>query len=158
MFVHPQQGVRMYKHILLPTDGSKLAAKAVRQGLALARAIKAKVTVINVTPGFKLVIDEGFVLPNAGALKKRVDEQTARHAATIVGAVATAARTAKIKCDTTIVSSDRPYDAIIRYAKKAKCDLIVMASHGRKGLNSILLGSETAKVLTHSKIPVLVVR
>lgn len=148
----------MYKHILLPTDGSKLAAKAVKQGIMLAKALKAKTTVINVTPEFQMVIDEGFVLPNAGALQKRFEFESAKQAKKIVGAVKTAARAAGVRCDAVVVSSSRPYEAIIKQAKKARCDLIMMASHGRKGLQSLLLGSETAKVLTHSKIPVLVVR
>ncbi|MEO8441516.1 MAG: universal stress protein, partial [Betaproteobacteria bacterium] len=76
----------------------------------------------------------------------------------IVDAVAAEARSARVKCETAIVISVRPYEAILQRAKKAKCDLIVMSSHGRTGLASLLLGSETSKVLTHSKIPVLVVR
>ena len=148
----------MYKHILLTTDGSRLAAKGVKQGLALARAIGAKVTVLNVSPEFQMVIDEGFVLPNSAALKKRFDEQTVKQAKKIVDTVAADARAAGVKCETAVVPSARPYEAILLHAKKAKCDLIVMSSHGRTGLASLLLGSETSKVLTHSKIPVLVVR
>ena len=148
----------MYKHILLPTDGSKLAAKAVKQGIMLAKALKAKATVINVTPEFQMVIDEGFVLPNAGALQKRFEVESAKLAKKIVDAVKTAAGAAGVRCDTVVVSSSRPYEAIMRQAKKSKCDVIVMGSHGRRGLKGILLGSETAKVLAHSKIPVLVVR
>jgi nucleotide-binding universal stress UspA family protein len=148
----------MYKHILLPTDGSKLAAKAVKQGIALAKSIKAKVTVINVTPEFQMVIDEGFVMPNVMTLQKRFDEETGRHAKKLVDAVVANAKSAGVKCNAVVASSARPYEAILKQAGKAKCDLIMMASHGRKGLQSILLGSETAKVLTHTKIPVLVVR
>jgi nucleotide-binding universal stress UspA family protein len=148
----------VYKHILLPTDGSRLAAKGVKQGIALAQAIAAKITVLNVTPEFQMVIDEGFVLPNVGAIKKRFDEQTAKQGNKIVDAAAADAHSAGLKCETAVEQSARPYEAILQHAKKAKCDLIVMSSHGRTGLASLLLGSETAKVLTHSKIPVLVVR
>lgn len=148
----------MYKHILLPTDGSRLAGKAVKQGIALAKSLKAKVTVVNVTPEFQMVIDEGFVIPNAMMLKKRFIEETTRHAGKIVAAVKAAAHSAGVKCEAVTVASERPYEAIIHQARKSKCDLIMMASHGRKGLQSILLGSETSKILTHSKIPVLVVR
>lgn len=148
----------MYKHILLPTDGSRLAGKGVKQGLALAKAIGANVTVLNVSPEFQMVIDEGFVLPNVTALKKRFDEQTAKQAKKIVDVVAADAQTAGVKCETAVEPSARPYEAILQHAKKAKCDLIVMSSHGRTGLASLLLGSETSKVLTHSRIPVLVVR
>ena len=148
----------MYKHILLPTDGSKLSTKGVRQGIALAQAVGARVTVLNVAPQFEMVVDEGFVLPNVTALKKRFDEQTAKQARKIVDAAAQEARTARVKCETVIDQSLRPYEAILQHAKKDKCDLIVMSSHGRTGLASLLLGSETSKVLTHSRIPVLVVR
>jgi nucleotide-binding universal stress UspA family protein len=148
----------MYKHILLPTDGSKLADKAVKQGIALAKSVGARVTVINATPEYQMVMDEGFVLPNAMMLKKRFEDETARRSKTMLDAIKVNAQAAGVTCDTVTVSSGRPYEVIIKQAKKAKCDLIMMASHGRKGLSSILLGSETAKVLTHSTIPVLVVR
>ncbi|MDB5810862.1 MAG: universal stress protein [Betaproteobacteria bacterium] len=148
----------MYTNILLPTDGSKPAAKAIKQGIALAKSLGSKLTVLNVMPEFQMVIDEGFVIPNIDTLKKRFDEQTAKQARKIVDAVAADAKTARIKCDTIIDQDAHPYEAILKHAKKTKCDLIVMGSHGRTGLASILLGSETSKVLTHSKIPVLVVR
>ena len=148
----------MYKHILLPTDGSKLASKAIKQGIRLAKSIRARVTVINVVPEYQMMMDEGFVLPNAAMLKKRFEEETAKHSKKILDEVKAEAKAAGVKCGSVTVSSGLPYEAIIRQAKKSKCDLIMMASHGRKGLASILLGSETAKVLTHSTIPVLVVR
>jgi nucleotide-binding universal stress UspA family protein len=148
----------MYKHILLATDGSRLAAKAVKQALGLARATNAKITALHVSPEFQMVIDEGYVLPNVGALRKRFEEETARHARKIVDAVKAAAAAAGLKCDAATAVNSRPYEAILQRAVKGKCDLIVMASHGRTGLAGLLLGSETAKVLTHSKIPVLVVR
>ena len=148
----------MYKHILLPTDGSRLAAKGVAQGIALAQSIGAKVTVLNVAPEFQMIIDEGFILPNFTVIKKRFDEQTAKQAKKIVDAAASDAQASGLKCETAVEQSARPYEAILRQAKKSKCDLIVMSSHGRTGLASLLLGSETAKVLTHSKIPVVVVR
>ena len=148
----------MYKHIMLPTDGSKLAGKAVKQGIALAKSIGAKVTVINVTPEYQMAMNEGFVLPNSTLLRKRFEEETARRSKAIVMAVQSEAQAAGVSCASVTASSGRPYEAIIKHAKKARCDLIMMASHGRKGLSSILLGSETAKVLTHSAIPVLVVR
>ncbi len=148
----------MYKHILLPTDGSKLADKAVKQGIALAKSIGARVTILNATPEYQMVMDEGFVLPNAMMLRKRFEDETARRSKKMLDAVKADAQAAGVTCETVTTSSGRPYEAIIKQAKKAKCDLIMMASHGRKGLSSILLGSETAKVLTHSTIPVLVVR
>jgi nucleotide-binding universal stress UspA family protein len=148
----------MYKSILLPTDGSKPSGKAVKQGIALARSLGSKITVLNVRPEFQMVIDEGFVMPNIGALKKRFDEQTVKQARKIVDAAAADAKSAGIKCEVIVDQHAHPYESILRHAKKTKCDLIVMGSHGRTGLASLLLGSETSKVLTHSKIPVLVVR
>ena len=148
----------MYKHILLPTDGSKLSAKATKQGVQLAKSIGAKVTAIHVAPEYRAMMDEGFVVPTIAAFKKRFEEESAKHSNMLLEGVKSSAQTAGVACDCVSVISNLPYDAIIKQARKAKCDLIMMASHGRKGLSSILLGSETAKVLTHSTIPVLVVR
>lgn len=148
----------MYKHILLPTDGSKLSEKAVKQCIRLAKSIGAKITAINIMPEFQMVIDEGFAVANASQIKKRFEEEVEKRSKKILGEVKAEANAAGVDCDGISVAGDVPYEAIIRHAKKEKCDLIVMASHGRKGLSSILLGSETAKVLTHSSIPVLVVR
>ena len=148
----------MYKHILLPTDGSPLSEKAVKQCIRLARSIGAKITVLNVTPEFQMIMDEGFVMPNAALVKKRFEDETGKRSKKLLADVKANASAAGVECDCITVISGVPYDAIIKQAKKAKCDLIMMASHGRKGLSSILLGSETAKVLTHSTIPVLVVR
>lgn len=148
----------MYKHILLSTDGSSLSGKAVKQGIALARSIGAKVTFVNVTPEYQMAMDEGFVLPNSMLLKKRFEEETARRSKAILAPAQADAKAAGVNCDSVSASSGRPYEAIIKQARKARCDLIMMASHGRRGLSSILLGSETSKVLTHSTIPVLVVR
>ena len=148
----------MYKHILLPTDGSALSDKAVKQCIRLAKSIGAKITAVNVTPEFQMIMDEGFVMPNAGVVKKRFEEETGKRSKKLLAEVTASASAAGVDCDCVSVTSGVPYEAIIKQAKKARCDLIMMASHGRKGLSSILLGSETAKVLTHSTIPVLVVR
>ena len=104
------------------------------------------------------MMDEGFAVPAVSAYKKRFEEQSVKHSKALLDEVKSAAQAAGVACDGVAVISDFPYDAIIKHAKKAKCDLIMMASHGRKGLSSLLLGSETSKVLTHSTIPVLVVR
>ncbi len=149
----------MFKHILLPTDGSKLSDKAVKQAIKVAGALGAKITAVNVLGEYNLHLqDEGFVMPEIPALKKRFEEAEAARAKKILDAVRKSASEAGVECDAVTVTSDVPYDAIIKQAKKSGCDLIMMASHGRKGLEGLLLGSETAKVLTHSKIPVLVVR
>jgi nucleotide-binding universal stress UspA family protein len=148
----------VYKHILIPTDGSKPAGKAAKQGIALAKTLGAALTALHVAPEFQMVVDEGFVMPNVDDMKKRFDAQTLKQAQKIVDSVAADSKAARVKCETVVVRGARPYEVVLQHAKKAKCDLIVMGSHGRTGLAQILLGSETSKVLTHSKIPVLVVR
>lgn len=148
----------MYKHILLPTDGSKLSAKAVKQGIEFAKSIGAKITALHVAPEYQMAIDEGFVMPAVMSIRKRFDEETAARSKKLLDEIKFDAQAAGVACYGVTVVSGVPYDAIIKQAKKGKSDLIMMASHGRKGLSSLLLGSETAKVLTHSTIPVLVVR
>lgn len=148
----------MFKHILLPTDGSKLSDRAVKRGIDFAKSIKAKVTAVHVVPEFKMVVEEGFVSPLTTELKARYETESRAHAEKMLAKVEKLATQAKVKCDVVAVTSDYPFQQIIEIARKRKCDLIMMASHGRRGLSSLLLGSETAKVLTHSKVPVLVVR
>jgi nucleotide-binding universal stress UspA family protein len=148
----------MFKHILLPTDGSKLSDRAVKKGIEFAQSAGARVTAVHVIPEFRMVVEEGFVSPMSAELKKRFENESQQHARKMLDKVAKAAAAAGVKCDTVAVVSDYPYQQIIETARKQKCDLIIMASHGRRGLSSLLLGSETAKVLTHSKIPVLVMR
>jgi nucleotide-binding universal stress UspA family protein len=137
----------MYKHILLPTDGSELSKKAVKHGVALAKALKAKITAVTVSPPFRPFASESIVV-----------EDTSELAAQYLAAVRKAAAAAGVVCDVMSIEADQPYQAIIAAAKKKRCDLIVMASHGRRGISAIVLGSETVKVLTHSTIPVLVCR
>ena len=147
----------MFKHILLPTDGSRLSDRAVRSGIRFAGRIRARVTALHVVPEFKPFADEGFV-PLSPALKKRLDDEARARASKMLAAIARQARSRRVRCATLTVASDLPYQEIIGAARKKKCDLIMMASHGRRGLSSLLLGSETSKVLLHSKVPVLVVR
>ena len=148
----------MFTHILLPTDGSKLSDHAVREGIAFAKEINAKVSAIHVVPEFQMVADEGFVAPMSAQFKQRFEKESRARAQQVLDKVEKMANTAGVAYDGVIVNSDFPYQMIIHTAQKRKCDLIMMASHGRRGLSGLLLGSETAKVLTHSKIPVLVVR
>lgn len=147
----------MFKHILLPTDGSKLSDRAVRLGIRFAGRIRARVTALHVTPAFRAFPNEGFA-PLNPALKKRLEDDARARATRMLDAIARQARSRRVRCATLIVTSDLAYQEIVAAARKKKCDLIMMASHGRRGLSSLLLGSETAKVLLHSKIPVLVVR
>ena len=145
----------MYRNILIATDGSTLAGKAVSYGIALAKRIGAKITVLTVTAPFHtLTVDARMLDDTEAQYKMRMRAQAAK----TLGAVARAAKQAKIACDKQHVEHQHPYRAIIATAKAKGCDLIVMASHGRRGVSAIVLGSETVKVLTHSKIPVLVHR
>ena len=143
----------MYKHILIPTDGSELAERAVTNGLSLAKSLGAKVTVIIVEEPFSLL-----ALAEPGAFQELVQltEQIKRDAASVLNRVANTAKQAGVSCDTIQVESAQPYQAIIATAADRGCDLIVMASHGRGGLSALVLGSVTNKVLTHTKTPVLV--
>jgi nucleotide-binding universal stress UspA family protein len=148
----------MYKSILLPTDGSRLSGKAVKQAIKFARSIGAKITALHVMPEFQMIVEEGYALPSMASLQKRFEEETAARAKTILEQVRGEAAAAGVDCRCVSVAGSAPWEAITKQAGKQKCDLIMMASHGRKGLQSLLLGSETTKVLVHSKIPVLVVR
>ena len=147
----------MFKHILLPTDGSKLSNKAVKLGIAYAKKSKARITAVHIVPEFKLMVDDGITMLSPG-LRKRLEDQGKARAQKMLEDIAKQARVRGVRCSTLCVSNDIPYQQIISVARSKKCDLILMASHGRRGLSSLLLGSETAKVLLHSKIPVLVVR
>ena len=147
----------MFKHILLPTDGSKLSTKAVKMGIDFARKNGARVTAMHVVPQFTLMVDDGITMLSP-ALKKRFEDEGKARAQKMLDTISKEARARGVRCNSLCVASDLPYQQIISVAKKEKCDVILMASHGRRGLSSLLLGSETAKVLLHSKIPVLVVR
>jgi nucleotide-binding universal stress UspA family protein len=144
----------MYKHILLPTDGSELSKAAMRHGIALAKAIGAKVTALVVsTPLNSLVVDPSVVSGTLDQYKALVAEQTAKYLDNIKhNAVA-----AGVECSTLCIEHDKPYQAIVDTAKNEGCDLVVMASHGLRGVSAIL-GSETLKVLTHTSVPILVYR
>lgn len=148
----------MYKHILLPTDGSKLAARAVISGIGLAKSLGARVTLLSVVPEFRMVADESFAVPMSVELKRRYEQEAKLRAQKMLDQINRRVTKAGLKSEAVVIASDLPYQQIIAVARKRKCDLVVMASHGRRGLTGLLLGSETIKVLTHSKIPVLVVR
>jgi nucleotide-binding universal stress UspA family protein len=145
----------MFKHILLPTDGSDASKSAIRDCIALAKDIGAEVTGLHVMPEFHVFTYQTEMLEDTKEQFARVSiEQAAKYLAEIE----LAAKEAGVNCDTLYVTSDDPYEAIIKAAQDKRCDLITMASHGRKGVKGLLLGSETQKVLTHSQIPVLVYR
>jgi nucleotide-binding universal stress UspA family protein len=145
----------VFKNILIPTDGSDLAAKAVEQGVLFAKEIGAEITAMTVTEPFELVSVSQIQLEYTPIEYKKHAEA---HAEKVLGVVLDAAKLAGVVCDALHVEHDQIYQAIIEAAEARKCDLIVMASHGRRGVSAVVLGSETVKVLTHSKIPVLVYR
>ena len=148
----------MFKHILVPTDGSRLALKGAQAGIRLAKALKARVTAVYVVPPFMPIAygDAAVYVPALSPEEyKKSAERAARRA---LGAVEAEAKKARVRCQTRFVTAAQPYDGILRAARAAKCDAIAMASHGRGGLAGVLLGSETTRVLAHSKIPVLVTR
>jgi nucleotide-binding universal stress UspA family protein len=144
----------MYKHILIATDGSDLAAKAVATGLALAKQLGAKATAVTATePWTAMMMGEPAIsFPIA-----EYEEAATQSAARILGGVTEAAKKAGVACET-VHAMNFPADAIIDTAKAKGCDLIVMASHGRRGIARALLGSQAVNVLTHSTLPVLICR
>lgn len=147
----------MYKHILIPTDGSALSRKAIANGVKLAKSLGAKVTGLFAAPPATPMVYKDFV-PVDYMTPLEHAELIEKTAAKYLGVIEQAAKHAGVRCQCIHVTNDFPADAILAVAKQQKCDLIVMASHGRRGLAGVLLGSETQKVLTHSKIPVLVSR
>jgi nucleotide-binding universal stress UspA family protein len=147
-----------YKHILLPTDGSPLSRKAEKECFAFAKSTGAKVTAIHIVPRFYLHLLAGTPKSVHTKIEKEHEEQAKKLAQKLVSGVTSRAKEKSVDCDGIVVVGDYPYEEIIRSADNRKCDLIMMASHGRRGLSSLLLGSETAKVLLHSRVPVLVVR
>jgi nucleotide-binding universal stress UspA family protein len=145
----------MYRNILIPTDGSELAGKALEHGIVLAKRIGAKITFLTVTPPFHIfTTDTQMIEDTAAQYKTRI----AADAAKTLRAAIDAAEAAGVAFDTVQLEDEHPYHAIIDTAGSKGCDLIVMASHGRHGISALVLGSETVKVLTHCKIPVLVHR
>jgi nucleotide-binding universal stress UspA family protein len=147
----------MYKRILVATDGSKLSKMAVDHALDLADVTGAEVVALKVVPRYPQTYFEGGVALAASEVAK-IEKQWKDEAMAAVNAVKDAGLKRSIKVKPLTVKSDLIAEAIIATAKRNKCDLIVMASHGRKGLKRLLLGSETQQVLTHSHIPVLVLR
>jgi nucleotide-binding universal stress UspA family protein len=137
----------MFKHILVPTDGSSLSEKAIRRAIAFARRIDARITTLHVLPRSHDSAE------NDEASSPRL-AQADRH----LSFAQRVARSAGVECELAQAHGDHPYEEIIRTAQKRGCDLILMASHGRRGIEGFLLGSQTQKVLTHSRTPVLVYR
>jgi nucleotide-binding universal stress UspA family protein len=148
----------MYSHILVCTDGSKLSQKAIRAAASLAKALDARLTGAYVgAPYTAPIYSEGMIYA-ANTTRSQYQKAVQRAADKALEAVSAAAQAAGVKSATATVTANMPWQGILKVAQAKRCDLIVMASHGRRGLAGLLLGSETVKVLTHSKVPVLVCR
>jgi nucleotide-binding universal stress UspA family protein len=145
----------MFRHVLIPTDGSSFSDIAVTNGIKLAKGMKAKVTGLHVTVPFRILAIDSEELTET---RREYESHSKARAKRILAAFETAAKGEGVTCESAVIESEYPYEAIIDTARDKGCDLILMASHGRHGVQALLLGSETHKVLIHSKIPVLVYR
>jgi nucleotide-binding universal stress UspA family protein len=147
----------MFKHILIPTDGSAVAAKAINAGVALAKEMGASVTgFYAIEPAPTHLYGEGYLAERH--LVEELERRSRDVAQKSVDEITAAAKAAGVPCDTVIGNAVQPYKGIVEAADKNRCDAVFMASNGHRGLTGLLLGSVTQKVLTHSKIPVLVFR
>lgn len=145
----------MYKNILIATDGSALSEKAIHHGLAVAKAMNAEVTIATATEPWEAVIvgEVAMVLP-----PQKYEETAAANAANILKAAKEIADKDGVACHTLHINGRHPAEGIVEAAELRGCDLIVMASHGRRGLSRLVLGSQANEVVTHSKVPVLIIR
>ena len=149
----------LFKHILIPTDGSPLAARGVRAGVKLARALGARVTGLYVIfPYVPRVYGEASLYYVPGMSPQECKKIFLKQAARALAVIQREAKAAGVRCQVKHATAGQPWEAILRTARSRKCDAVVMASHGRGGLGGLILGSETTHVLAKSKIPVLVVR
>src|SRR5690606_11759843 len=146
----------MYTHILVPTDGSELAQKGVNHALSLAKALGSKVTIITATEPFPKVYGDGWA-PGPEDLK-RFEEDNRKAATALLEGIQADARKMDLSADVVYVPNATAATAIVETAERLQCNLIVMSSHGRRGIIRMLLGSQTSEVLAHSPVPVLVVR
>ena len=148
----------MFKHILIPTDGSRLAAKGIKAGVKLAKSLGAKVTGVYVTLPYVPPVYGEAAIYYIGYSPKQYKEMSQKAAKKALAVVEIEAQTAKVPCATQVVSDAQPWQGILKAARARKCDAIVMASHGRTGVGGLILGSEAQRVLAHSKIPVVLIR
>ena len=148
----------MYKHIMLPVEGDELSSKAVNECFTLAKAIGAKVTVLHVVPHVNMHVPVGFTSDIVETLKKQREDEGVKNGERMLAEVEASAKASGVSFDNVVVVGDNPYEQIIDKAEENDCDLIMMASHARRGLDAMIFGSETVRVLKHTKIPVLVVR
>ena len=148
----------MFKHLLLPTDGSALSLKGIRAGVKLARGLGARVSGVYVIQPFiaPMYADAAMYVP--GTVYEDYQKAAKAQAKRALAQIERAAAKAGVRCASRVVEEMQPWQGILKAARKGKCDAIAMASHGRGGLGGVILGSQTARVLAHSKIPVLVIR
>ncbi|MFO1495973.1 MAG: universal stress protein [Lysobacterales bacterium] len=147
----------MYRHILVPTDGSEIAKRAIDSAIALARAVGARITGVYAVPEYMPPVD-AMVPVYQFPSRDEYERQAAIEAELVLKDVQQACAAAGVECSLKHGIDSHPYRLILATAKAQGCDLICMSSHGRRGLSAVLLGSETQKVLTHGDLPVLVVR
>ena len=148
----------MFKHILIPTDGSRLAGKGIKTGVKLAKALGARVTGVYVAAPYTPPMYDESAMYLGNLSQKDYQQAVMRQSKKALAGLESAAAAAKVPCKVEMQTDPLPWRAILRAASVRKCDAIAMASHGRSGLGGLILGSETARVLAHSKIPVLVAR
>ena len=147
----------MFKKILLPTDGSDLSRKSVKKGIEFAKSINAKVVGFFSPEDYRALMYSEYIPPSLMS-QDEFEANSKKAAQKHLAFVEKTAQAAGVPYEAYYLSSIAPWEAIVEAAKKKRCDLIFMASHGRTGLGALVLGSQTTKVLTHSKIPVLVYR
>ena len=146
----------MFKHILMPTDGSGHSERAIERGIELAKLCGARITGIHVVPDYRLTMaDDTSFDPT---VREKMDEEARAHADKFLAFVRQTAESQGVPCDVVIATNSQPFDAIINAANERGCDLIVMTSRYRKGLVSLIMGSEASRVLHRASIPVLVFR
>ncbi len=148
----------MFKHILAPIDGSDISIEACRKAIALARQFKARMTLLTASTTYRQLTDEGYLVPVAVFSRREWEASVAERAQAILNRFATEAKDAGVQCAVVHGFNDQPHRLIIDTATENDCDLIVMGSHGYGQFKQAVLGSQTARVLSHSKIPVLVYR
>lgn len=146
----------MFKHILMPTDGSEHSEQAIKRGIELAKLCNAKVTGIHVVPNYHTMLAyEGAF---DAATEERIQEEARQNSAHFLEFIMTTAAAANVPCDTVVATNDHPYDAIVNTANERRCDLIVMTARYRKSLVKLIMGNEATRVLHRASIPVLTFR
>jgi nucleotide-binding universal stress UspA family protein len=148
----------MYSHILVPTDGSELSIKAAHEAIELGKLCRAKMTAIMVLPTYRQMDQDGFGVPRVNIVRERWEEQMIERAKKVLDGICADAKKSGVECQSLHVFGDAPYEAIIEAAEKHGCDVIAMGSHGHGGVKQFFVGSETTRVLSHTKIPVMVYR